>query len=303
MARNLGASGRIAEAEDRAVTIRPSSTANLVVDSLDREQYSSGGTSDNFIINKATSLFNGFFNRIAVAEIVLDWCIPNISAFAGNNTFTVTLSATTKTVTLPDGTYTVAEALDTLLALLNAATPGGFGAGTFRFEDQSGAAWVTGTSIGNIFLSTTAGTNFTIVNTDLSQQLGIAGTGLPGYPVLCPKLLPYYYIDFVSPQLTYNQDLKDNSTSSIVRDVLYRWVFAYDNGPIALDKYGYAILQGYKAFVSRRYLNFPKQIRWDSKMPLGQIGFQVYGSGGDLLNPTANGGEMEYQMTLMFSEN
>lgn len=291
---------------EKAVTIRPPSTALLAVDSLDRTQPGSAGSSANFIINKNQSLFNGFFSRIALNEIVLDWCIPNIGAYTENNTLTVTTTAgpTTITITLADGHYLVADALDTIVALLNAPGPAGFGPNTFRLEDQFGNAWGA-TSYGTVFLATTAGGTFTIGPSTLQGQLGLA-TGVAAaseFPIICPKLLPYYYIDFVSPQLTYNQDLKDNSTSSVVRDVLYRWVFAYDNVPQALDRYGFPILQGYKEFVTRRYLSFPKQILWNPSMPVGQLSFQIYTSNGDLLDPTALGGECEYQMSLLFSEN
>ena len=291
----------IGDAPEKAVTVRPPSTALLAVDSLDRIQPGSAGTSASFIINKNQSLFNGFFSRIALNEIVLDWCIPNVAAYFGNNTLTVTTTAgpTTHTITLNDGHYFIADALDSIVAELNTA----FGAGTFRLEDQFGNAWGA-SSYGTVFLATTAGGTFTIGASPLQEQLGLeAGGTAADFPVICPKLLPIYYIDFVSPQLTYNQDLKDNSTSAIVRDVLYRWVFAYDNVPQALDRYGFPILQGYKEFVTRRYLNYPKQILWNPKMPVGQLSFQIYTSGGDLLDPTAIGGECEYQMSLLFSEN
>lgn len=287
---------------ERAVTTRPPSTALLAVDSLDREQFPGSGTSANFTINKNQSLFNGFFSRVALNEIVLDWCIPNIGVETENNTFAIQLSPGpgSYSVVLPTGHYTVADVLDSIIIGLNTLA----GAGTFRLEDSYGNAWVTGTSIGNVYIATTAGGNFTINNTALATQLNVAvGTVGNAFPVSCPKLLPYYYIDFVSPQLTYNQDLKDNSTSSVVRDVLYRWVFAHDNVPQALDRYNYPILQGYKEFVTRRYLSFPKQILWNPSMPVGQISFQIYTSNGDLLDPTALDGECEFQMSLLFSEN
>lgn len=309
MARRMGAAGRIDENLDRAVTTRPSSTALLSVDSLDRTQFDSSGNAltngdaGNFIINKNNNIFNGFFNRIAMNEIVLDWCIPNISPATFNNTISVTLSATTILTTIPTGFYNVSECLDEIVYQLNRPTPDGFGAGTFLVEDRTGASWSSG-SIGLAYLATTAGTNFTINITKLAQQMGLQiGTSGSAFPVTCPDILGIRYIDFVSPQLTYNQDLKDNTTNKDTRDTLYRWVFAYDNGPIPLDVYGYPILQGYKEFVTRRYLNYPKQILWDPSMPLGQLSFQVYDDGGDLLNPADYDGEMEYQMSLLFSEN
>jgi len=301
MARYGGTSGRMEESIDKGVTTRPSSTAMLSVDSADREQTLLNQSSANFVINKTNSLFNGFFNRIAMPEVVLDWCIPNVGLGTENSTFIVTVGATTATVLVPDGTYTVAECIDLIVRQLN--DPVAFGAGFFRVEDSTGAVYGA-TSIGLAFLATTAGGNFTILPSTLQGQLGIAsGVSNSQFPFICPRLLPYYYIDFVSPQLTYNQSLKDNTTSVIARDSLYRWVFAYDNGPIPVDKYNYPILQGYKSFVSRRYLAYPKQILWNSASPLGQIAFQIYTSNGDLLNPSALGGECEFQMSLLFSEN
>lgn len=305
MAKHMGNAGRVEEGLDKAVTTRPSSTALLSVDSLDRIQTNPSQSSTNFIINKNQSLFTGFFNRIALNEIVLDWCIPNISdAYEpANNSITVDLvpGPGSYTVTIPNGNYTVAECLDALVRALNDA--GAFGPGAFVIHDATGSAY-SATVGGPAYLHSTLG-DFSVLPSALQSQLDIALVpgGANDYEISCPKLLPLYYIDFVSPQLTYNQDLKDNTTSVVVRDALYRWVFAYDNGPIPLDKYGYPILQGYKPFVQRRYLNFPKQIRWDNKMPVGQLSFQVYTSYGELLNPAEFEGEVEFQMSLLFSEN
>jgi hypothetical protein len=83
MAKHLGASGRIEEDQDRAVTVRPSSSANFYVDSLNKDP---GQSSGNFFINKGQSLFNGFFNRLAVAEVLMDWGLPNVAEWWGNNT-------------------------------------------------------------------------------------------------------------------------------------------------------------------------------------------------------------------------
>lgn len=299
MARHHGALSA-AEVQDRAVTTRPSSTANFCVDSLDRVNFGTAPSSD-FIINKKQSLFNGFFTRFAMNEIVLDWCIPNVSQYTGNNTLTVvTAGPVTTLVTIATGHYTVADALDSLVVALNTA----LGPNTFRLEDKFGAAWVTGTSYGPVYLATTAGGNFTILPSPLQEQLNLkANTPGNAFPVTCSKLLPYYYIDFVCSQLTYNQDLKDNSTAPQNRDILYRWVFANDNVPQALDRYGYPIFQGYQPFVIRRYLSYPKQIAWNNIQPLGQVAFQVYTSDGDLLNPAGLLGEMEYQMNMLVTEN
>lgn len=289
--------------ENTGTTIRPASTANFLIDSTDRRQSNINAISTDFIINKNQSLFNGFFTRFGLTEIVLDWCIDNVSDQYDppNNVFSVTTAAgpTTYTVTLDNGKYNVAEILDTLVVLLNAASA----PGTFRLEDQFGAAYVAGTSYGPVYLATTGGGNFTINNTSLAEQLNLLiGTPQDAFPVDCPKVLPITYLDFVSPQLTYNQDLKDNTSSIVTRDSIYRWVLAWD-GPAPADKYGFPIFQGYKPFVSRRYIAYPKQIRWDTTQPLGQVAFQVYTSYGELFSDVDNFGELEFYMTFLVTEN
>lgn len=269
--------------QEAGVTIRNPSTANLLIDSIDR----SSGTSADFIINKRQSIMNGFFHRIAVTEVVLDWCVDNVSAATDNNTFIVVTPAGTFTATLDDGSYTVASLLDRLVILLNAAS--GIGV-TFSITDGPGYKILHGTVA------------FTVTETNLSVELNITpGVNSVDHPVTCPVLLPYTYIDIVSNDLTNNQALKDTTTNEIERNVLYRWYFAWD-GPAPVDPYGYPIYQGYQRFIVRRALNFPKQIRWENNVPVGQLAFQVCSSQGTVLLPSQVQGEFEWKMTLLVSE-
>ena len=265
------------------------STANFLIDSTDRDETRYASASDFQIVANA-SLFNGFFTRLGVVEVVLDWCVDNISAAADNNLFTVNVGGTDYTVTIPDGQYTVAQALDELVAQLNALPVPGVTFSVGGVAGASGAKTLSGTAA------------FTVVVTNLSIELNVA-SGVAGtdFPINCPLLLPYTYIDFVSPQLTYCQDLKDNTTNYVKRDTLYRWYFAWD-GPAPLDVYGYPINQGYQRFIQRRYLNFPKQIRWDNIQPIGNLSFQVYTSQGSLLSIEEGAGEFEWKMSLLISE-
>ena len=75
---------------------------------------------------------------------------------------------------------------------------------------------------------------------------------------------------------------------------------AWDNNT-DVDGYGYAILQGYQPFVQRRYLAFPKQIKWENNMPIGQLEFRVLDSSGrpPILIATD---QLEFGMTLLVSE-
>jgi hypothetical protein len=280
------------ESHDRGTTIRNPATANLLIDSIDRPVTQQSG---NFTINKKYSILNGFFTRMAVTEAVVDWCVDNISEITANNTFTVSIGGTLTTVTFEDGSYTVATLLDQLVVLLNTAEGQGQ---TFSIIAPGGA----GGFIGAAALASTG--TFTILESNLQNELNIvANTAGTVFPVSCPVLLPYTYIDFVCSDLTYNQSLKDTTTNSFETNVLYRWYFAWE-GPAPVDAYGYPIYQGYQRFIARRSIAFPKQIRWENNMPIGQLSFQVYSSQGVLLAPTQTAnGEFEWKLTLLVSEN
>jgi len=268
---------------ERASTFRAPSTANLYIDSLDRTT----GNSTDFTISPNQNILTGFFTRLAVNEVVMDYCIPNVRAVDGNNTFTVVVGAGVSfTVTVPDGFYAVSDLLDALVVLLNAAGTG------------VGQTWSLTTTNG-IFLTYTS--NYQVTETTLSVQLNLTGISTPSTSkqIECPVILNSKYFDIVCDNLTYCQDLKDSSTSSLSRDVLYRWYLAWDNEG-SYDAYGFPILQGYRTFIQRRYLSFPKQIKWDNNQPIGQLGFQVYNSSGEIVS--VSGGEIEFNLSLLVSE-
>ena len=96
------------ESHDRGTTIREPSTANFLIDSYDRPTTQ---TASNFTIAKKNSLFNGFFTRFGVAEVVLDWGIPNISLelYANNQFSILDASANPHLVYFAPGNYNVAQ--------------------------------------------------------------------------------------------------------------------------------------------------------------------------------------------------
>ena len=114
-------------------------------------------------------------------------------------------------------------------------------------------------------------------------------------------------------QLTYCQDVKDSTTSNISKDVLYRWNFGWSAPPVN-DKYGFPILQGYQAFVERRNIGFPKQIKWDPIQTVSNLTFVSYVSDNfstmsntyDLVpvveTGTSPNSGYEFQMVLLLSE-
>jgi hypothetical protein len=264
--------------------IRYPSTANLMIDSTDRPAVNTSPW--DFQLTKKQSILNGFFTRVGTTEVVLNWVEPNIVT-GDNDTFTVvkTAGAVSYTVTVPEGTYTVAQLLDTLVTLLNAA--------------GTGITWsITGVA-GNCGLSGTAA--FTIPATTLSDQLNItdATSSTKSFITPSPDIRRYPFIDFVSSQLTYNQALKDSSTSPGQPQVLCRWYMAWDEQPL-IDAYGFPILMGYTPFCARRTFNPPKQIRWSPNQPIGNLAFQVYDNLGLILS---NQGQLSnWLMTLQVSE-
>jgi hypothetical protein len=298
---------------EKATPIRQPSTANLMIDSEDDITDANGlfvGTAgyngSKVRINRNSSILNGFFTRIGTTELVLDWAVPNISASIGNNTFTVLQSpATEVSITLGTSYYTVEEALDQIVVELNDA---GTLNGTFSIVSNNGQVLlsndVSGFDIGDEILAAQLG--FEILEGMATDK--IVGARAPA------DLRLFKYLDFVSPELTYCQDLKDSSTSIPVKDVLARWYMAYDTYSIS-DGYGFPILMGYKPFVVRRAFNPPKQIRWEPNLPIGQLSFEVYGRVATEIavgalsytfkSPyvlAAVGGNLSWLMTLQVSE-
>jgi len=282
---------------EKGMTIRQPSTANLMLDSTDRI-LATYPTAGDFQITKKASILNGFFTRIATTEVVLEWIKPNIKSEL-NNWIYITIGVTQKKITIPEGFYDVQTALDAIVEEANSAFPGY----TFTIVGDGGE-----TALSCKVTAGGATQSFTFeTSTNLLLQLGfkpyVAGIVHLVGETGAPDLRLYRYLDFISNQLTYAQDLKDSSTSATVRDVLCRWYFAWDTFT-ALDGYGFPILQGYSAFVQRRIFNPPKQIRWEPNLPLGNLAFQVYGKfvGSVVEEDFVNDPGFEWLMTLQVSE-
>jgi hypothetical protein len=284
---------------EKGVPIRYPSVANLMVDSADRNVNVYPSPYD-FQITKPNSILNGFFTRVATTEVVLEWCQDNISFDLSNNVLIVDISGTIGAVsdtplTLQDGIYNVESAIDAIIEELNDLS------GTTGITFSAGVLPNGTVSI----LPSNPTCEFLINASKLQEQLGLTPDVLtPENYISCPDLRPYRYIDFVSSDLTYCQDVKDSDTTNISRDVLCRWYFSFDDPP-TFDGYGFPILMGYTRFCLRRIFNPPKQIKWESNLPIGNLRFQVYGDDGNLLPlPEAVFGEPknEWLMTLQISE-
>lgn len=275
---------------EKGQTVRQPSVANLMVDSQDRN-YTAYATAGDFQIIRPQSLMNGYFTRVGATEVVLNWAVPNITTANDEINYTISGESLTTINVLPSGLYTVAEVLDSMVEEMSAAS-----GRTFSIVTQFGQP--------NIYLDASGGVQeFWFSSSQLQAQLGLRTGQASGGPsqgvgenlatgILGVDLRPYDYLDFVSSQLTYAQDVKDAATNNQDKNVLCRWYMGWDNPP-QNDKYGFPILMGYQKFVCRRLFNPAKQIRWEPNLPIGNIGFEIWGK---LVGPTAEGSY--YQLNI-----
>ena len=272
---------------EKAVTIRQPSTANLMIDSSDRDEARYPSPFD-FQINKPQNTQTGFFTRIGVTEVVLNWTEPNLYAQEIEIDVSGASVRSTQTITFTNF-GNVAQVLDAI------ADISGYNGVGFAVEETAGIYGIRSTN-----------GEFRILSTPLAISLGIQILPIL-FPIAQltgqPDLRAYIYIDITSSSLTYAQDLKDNSTAPTEKDVLCRW-YCSEDVPENVDKYGFPILMGYQAFSRRRIYNPPKQIKWDNNLPLGNIKFEVFNEVGELLEPVyPNDPSSEFYMTLQLSEN
>lgn len=267
----------------------------------------------------------------------MDWGIPNVAEFWGNNRFTVYNAGTNVTigpVILQDGFYTAIQVLQEAAGAINAAAA--LLVDPLRLAVQFNGLVVSLVSVG-------AGNDpFYVVWVDgvdpayaLARQLfstaQLAGAAVTNTEITMssPRVLGTTYVDIVSPQLTYNQDLKDATTDANSRDVLYRWYIAQDNVPHereplmltyaataapavqVLTPTNIPVLQGYTPFVVRRALPYPKQIRWSPAQPIGAVTFQCFDDRGRIIDTknfpwtlgTGDGGaNFQFQLSMLLSE-
>jgi len=263
----------------------------------------------DFVIARPNSILNGFFTRVANTELVLEWDCANVQggianpnnrlsvivSTVGAGAGTVASNLTNIPFTLPSGYYNGSQVVDFFLAAAN------------NISSSTGVAWNwtnvtsnTNAPTANYYLtavSTNTGANpgppipFAFNYTTLAKQMNFLNRTsastitTPQYALdlnpVNPDLRLFRYIDFTSPTLTNNQNVKDATTNTDVVNSLARWYFAWggqsQDSTTNVDKYGFPIYQGYRPFIERREFSTPKQIKWETNIPIGQISFQVYG--------------------------
>jgi hypothetical protein len=119
------------------------------------------------------------------------------------------------------------------------------------------------------------------------------------------------YVDIVSPQLTYNQALKDTGSQKVMRDSLCR-IYLIDPSNIqstTLPSSATFCPPGCAPTTFYRNFATPKQIQWLPNQPVvGNLQFQVYDDEGDILTlssviPSVPPSRLNWSITLLVSEN
>ena len=309
-------------ARSASITMRPSSTALLTIDSEDRYknyiQARAAPTSPyNFIIQKPENLMAGFFTRLAVTEVNFPWTIPNINVKTASMLYTVDISGGTPstisgTLSLPFGFYTpsaLAKEIQTFMRFYD--TSGALAGFEIQYSGTTGydPAFIYATNNPNVRISffpmpiNTTQYPFSGLSKQLFDLLGFsklnqtptAGPTNGGY-TLCQAIR---YVDIVCNQLTSVATVKDQTSQPVVRDMLCR-IYLGDGGgtgqsttPANAVDYvdGSGTITnafcppGCAPFTIYRNFTFPKQIQWipNQNIP-GFLQFQVYDDAGDLLD-------------------
>ena len=315
-------------ARQPTMTIRPSSTALLTIDSEDRytdmsQSRASISTPYNFAISKNESLMPGFITRIGVSEINFPWLVPNVNS--KTNTISVRYVTTSTSgdavLVLPIGFYAPGDLAAAIQQGVR-AIPGGpasfamtYGANNLPVFTYlcTGADRISFSP----FPSNSPSYPYPPQTKQLFDVLGFTDTnsGVPsiggvGIFTLCQSIR---YIDIVCNQLTNSQAQKDQTSQTIARDMLCR-IYLGDGGGTGQS----TVLPSDPNFsppgcapttIYRNFAN-PKQIQWipNQNIP-GFLAFAVFDDTGALLDDsfTALGyGEIytgtNWSMTMLVSE-
>lgn len=221
------------DVEGGTVTVRPSATAILAIDSDDRyssyaQRRSSPTYPFSFNIQKNSSLMNGFFKRLAITEFRMNWTLPNIAKAWGNNQIGMTYklgaaAPVTVTLTIADAFYGAEELARALTTQIQVYLPTAL-VSTSTGTDPTPDEWyIFFAGTGNSFYFSPVANNPFRQLIDMLNIFNPLGTTLQAtFTTGIPTLRPTDYIDLICNQLTYNQELKDTTSLPNSRDMLSR---------------------------------------------------------------------------------
>lgn len=306
-------------APERGVDIRMPSTALLGVSSSDRytnktDRALNATTPFDILLNPNQNFLQGFFTRVALTEVRIPWYLPTITP--RNNTIVLHYypSAAPLQITvlqLNTGWYTpttLAAELQRVIRLPVVNGGANLPSFTVTYSTTQYAFTAASNIAGDEFIFLPQPTASTQARTTVYEMMNwinnyVFSTQTSGVPTM----LSTEFIDIVSSQLTYAQDVKDGDTGKVSRDVVARIYLAkdgLDNDPASL---------GSTPFVIYRQFQTPKQIKWDKNLPIGQLSFELYDDAGQPLTTNVAGSQAlnvapldtamgEWSITLLVSE-
>ena len=306
-------------APERGVDIRMPSSALLGASSFDRyanrmDRALNATSPFDVLLTSRQNFLNGFFTRVALTEVRIPWYLPTLTA--RNNVivlqyFPAVGPPATYVLTLTPGWYTPTTLASELQRVIRLPIVNGganlplftvaYSGTQYNFTASSNVAGEEFTFLPQAVATATARTSVYEMMNWINNY--VATTQISGVPTM----LSTEFIDIVSSQLTYAQNVKDGDTGKVNRDVVARIYLAkdgLDNDPASL---------GSTPFIIYRQFQTPKQIQWDKNLPIGQLSFQLYDDAGQPLTTNVPGGQLigtapldtamgDWSITLLVSE-
>ena len=320
------------QVENPGVPLRQPAVALMTIDTANRTP---GTKVNDLYINNQTTLVEGYFTRLALTELNMNWDIPNVNPY--NNTIKLVFywaPGVFKAVQfeIPTGFYSMtslATALQTVLQADIAADPelAPNYTMTVTADPEYRTFTIQNTKVGGLDfgIAPIGATNKN--TTDLCDVMGLTNVSaslrytaiVSGYATML--YTPYF--DIVSKQLTKKQNVRDNSTSPSTGSNLLARIYLTEFGingnkvlPTTSADEERNFILGSKPFTIHYEFQTPKQIYWDTKEFINVIDLSLVDNKGRILYeiPTTNtpavgggicvvgSGEANWQLTVQVTE-
>jgi hypothetical protein len=329
--------------EHPAETQRAPASALLMIDSQDRFQIPSTEAIElwetdkalqtyaqisqplnNFTIFKRQPFLTGYFTRVGVTEVRMEYCCPNINE--RNNAIQFVLDGDVEVIEIPPAFYTPSQLATQLESELESEFSGTSWTVTYEAElnyfkvvcndNPSGDETFQiipydYTDVGGTNEQTLRGLYF-MMNFSLATSL--LGTSDTVYGQPFPALVYTRYIDICSRTLTNYQKVKDNSTRDNQTPAVLCRIYLGNYISEGVLGGSASTYPGSAPAVIHRIFNVPKYSQWSPGQFIDQIDIQLRDDAGNLLyipsvlaggaikEDTQNLNACSFQMTLHASE-
>jgi hypothetical protein len=288
---------------------RPPASANLLIDSEDR--YTSllqkfgnndinGIPANDFIISRNQALLYGYFTRLGVTQIQLNYRVPTIIAGRNSQFLIENQAQDFFQVNIPEGFYDASGLAQTIQAEVLDLSGTPFAAFSCVYNPLNGGLQMncatpfaiiplTGSPYTQAQVQLWAHTSYTIGAT-------LANANIATKQVLTPPNLIYTkYVDIVSNNLTKFQRVKDADTNLLNKtNVIARVYLTAPNTRTDPNASGGPFNLCWDP-------NTPKMSMWSPNETINELDFRLYDEFGELLYWSQEY-NTEFQMTLLASE-